>query len=139
MCAISSLETSLSRRRSLARNLGRFKYSWQFFNPLSSSCVDLFLMGTALMKLLSVSNVTNRYLWPRMEVIGYRHGRSVVMRFWNSLSGVVLMISTATCRVWLTVARGVGGQWCYCHVAVGRNECDFVVYAYVHLSCERFF
>ena len=70
----------------------------------------MFLMGTALMKLLSVSNVTNRYLWPRRDVIGYRPGRSVAMRFWNSLSDVVLMISIATWRVWLTGALDLGGS-----------------------------
>ena len=105
-----SLETSLSSQSSLARNLQRFKYSWQCLNPLSSSGVDLFLMGTALMKLLLVSNITSRYLWPRREVIGYRPRRSVAMRFWNFLSDVVLMISTATCRVRRTDAHGAGGS-----------------------------
>ena len=32
------------------------------------------------------------------------------MRFWNSLSDVVLMISTAACRVRLTDVRGAGGS-----------------------------
>ena len=53
------LETSLSNRRSLARKWHFFKYLWQYLNPLSSSGVDMFLIGTALMKLLSVSNITN--------------------------------------------------------------------------------
>ena len=110
MCAIRSLETLLSRRRSLARNLRRFKYSWQCLNPLSSSGVDLFLIGTALMKLLSVANITKRYLWSRREVVGYRPGRLVAMRFWNSLSNVVLIISMATCRVRLTDVRDAGGS-----------------------------
>ena len=47
----------------------------------------------------------------------------------NSLSDVVLIISTATCRVRLTGALGVGGQWWYRQVAVGRNEYGFVAYA----------
>ena len=88
------------------------------------------------MKVLSVSNMTNRYLWPHMEVIGYRPGRSVAMRFWKSLSDVVLMISTVTCRVRLTGALGLGGslvalsggsrdeRTCFCNICI----CPLVVW-----------
>ena len=109
-----------------------FKYSWQYLNPLSSSGVDLFLIGTALMKLLSVSNITSRYLWPRWEVIGCNEFLEFFVRhsvdYQRRHDGFG----------WLMYGVQEGQCW-HRQVAGWRNGCVFVSYAYVHLPCGRIF
>ena len=108
----------MSRHSSLARKWRFSNYLCQCLEPLSSSGVDMFLIETALIKLLSVSNITNRYLWPWREVTGitaWEIGSNQVLDF---LADAVLMMSTATRRVWLNSEQVAGGNvgivrwWC---------------------------